>query len=644
MKELELLAPARNRDIGIAAIDCGADAVYIAAEQFGARQAAGNSVADIRELCAYAHRFGARIFVTVNTIIFENELEAAWRKILEIQDAGADAIIVQDMAVAAMASGAYGTGEGECGRLRIPLHASTQCSIRGADRAAALEKAGFSRLILEREMSLEQIRAIRDAVDTELEFFVHGALCVCYSGQCYLSEYISQTKDASRSANRGGCMQACRSRYDLVDGDGRVLVRDKALLSLKDYNLLKRLEELAEAGISSFKIEGRLKNESYVRNVVRAYSLALDELVARHPDRYCRASFGRVSKGFTPSLEKTFNRGYTELFIDGKRGGQAFRGPVADNSWAAVDAAKGMGERIGRIARADMRRGVIEVAPFRDSAALRLNNGDGFSFVSRKGDVVGFRADLCEGRLVRCKVPQEAFEGAVLFRNFDAAFEKELERQKCVREIGVSVLVQVGEKGLDVRATTEDGREFSGVFASDAEAASNVERMLSGIEAQLSKTTGIYRFSASVHLSEGCAVPFLPASFLNGIRRGIAEHFDNLPCRARPLANRTSSSREVHIAGPHSYKENIANSLAAGVYSSGEADAYELRHQKDAELMRTKYCIRHELGLCLKTCGGKGPKELFLVNNGRRLALSFDCRNCEMVVSAEPDMKTGRIF
>ena len=255
MNQLELLAPARDLQIGIAAIDCGADAVYIAGPRFGARQAAGNGIEDIKALCDYAHKFGARIFVTLNTILYDDELEDAWEQMEAVRKAGADALIVQDMAIAAMAQ--------ERG-YSIPLHASTQCAIRTPEQAAFLEKVGFTRLVLERELSLEQIKAIRAAVSCELEFFVHGALCVCYSGQCYLSEHI-----AGRSANRGACIQACRSRYDLTDGSGKVLVKDKALLSLKDYNLRRRMEELADAGICSFKIEGRLKNASYVRNVVR---------------------------------------------------------------------------------------------------------------------------------------------------------------------------------------------------------------------------------------------------------------------------------------------------------------------------------------------------------------------------------------
>ncbi|MCR5003726.1 MAG: U32 family peptidase [Bacteroidales bacterium] len=310
MTQLELLAPARTFDIGIAAISCGADAVYIAGPAFGARKDAGNSVEDVKVLCDFAHRYGARIFVTLNTILFEEELPEAEKMLREIEDAGADGFIVQDLGVLSFGA-------------RVPLHASTQCAVRTPEKARFMESLGFSRVVMERQTSLDQIRSVRDNIEGEIEYFVHGALCVSYSGQCYMSENID-----GRSANRGACMQACRSLYDLVDSDGRVLGRNKAFLSLKDYNLSDRLADLADAGVNSFKIEGRLKNISYVRNVVRAYSEALDKVVAANPDKYCRASFGRVSGGFVPSLDKTFNRGYTSLFIDGQR----------HRGWSSMDA------------------------------------------------------------------------------------------------------------------------------------------------------------------------------------------------------------------------------------------------------------------------------------------------------------------
>lgn len=688
MKFLELLAPARNMDIGIAAIDCGADAVYIAGPAFGARQAAGNSMEDIRRLTEYAHRFGARIFLTLNTILFDNELAEAERLLAEAKDAGVDAIIAQDLAVWELTD--------------LPVHASTQCAIRTPEKARLYEGIGASRLVLEREMSLDQIRAIRSSVDCELEFFVHGALCVCYSGQCYMSERI-----AGRSANRGECIQACRSLYDLVDEDGNVLVRNKALLSLKDYNLKDRLKDLAEAGICSFKIEGRLKNISYVRNVVRAYSLALDELVAANPRKYRRVSFGRSEGGFTPDLAKTFNRGYTQLFLDGKRSG----------NWSSMDAPKSIGEEVGT---------VVSIAPMRQNYSNgkrlseeyvtitvrmknpddRLQNGDGFSFLSKgRGEIVGFRGDVCQGNRITCRNVTGLYPGAKLYRNLSNAFEKELESNLPVRTIPVSVDISVivvpvtstspGTEedrspslpkrlseptySLKINAVSQDGRSVKLEREAGHNAAENPERMRGMFATQISKATGIYSFtlrSLEVETPDG-SLPFLPTSALNAIRRDLAAALEEMPCRAIPLLVNQASSRtgnaeypvlepdvlsqvqdiqETTSNGPHlSYKANIANHIARKIYMSLGAsrtdDAFEISHRPDAELMRTKYCIRYELGLCPvhqagrqhgranHTSGMVNPPipssrktNLYLTNNGKRYHLAFDCANCEMVV------------
>lgn len=688
MKFLELLAPARNADIGIAAIDCGADAVYIAGPAFGARQAAGNSMEDIRRLTEYAHRFGARIFLTLNTILFDNELAEAERLLAEAKDAGVDAIIAQDLAVWELTD--------------LPVHASTQCAIRTPEKARLYEGIGASRLVLEREMSLDQIRAIRSSVDCELEFFVHGALCVCYSGQCYMSERI-----AGRSANRGECIQACRSLYDLVDGSGNVLVRNKALLSLKDYNLKDRLKDLAEAGICSFKIEGRLKNISYVRNVVRAYSLALDELVAANPEKLRRVSFGRSEGGFTPDLAKTFNRGYTQLFLDGKRSG----------NWSSMDAPKSIGEEVGT---------VVSIAPMRQNFSNgkrpseenititlrmknpgdRLQNGDGFSFLSKgRGEIVGFRGDVCQGNRITCRNVTGLYPGAKLYRNLSNAFEKELESNLPVRTIPVSVDISVivvpvtstssGTEedrspslpkrlseptySLKINAVSQDGRSVKLEREAGHNAAENPERMRGMFATQISKATGIYSFtlrSLEVETPDG-SLPFLPTSALNAIRRDLAAALEEMPCRAIPLLVNQASSRtgnaeypvlepdvlsqvqdiqETTSNGPHlSYKANIANHIARKIHMSLGAsrtdDAFEISHRPDAELMRTKYCIRYELGLCPvhqagrqhgranHTSGMVNPPipssrktNLYLTNNGKRYHLAFDCANCEMVV------------
>ena len=583
-RNLELLAPARTADIGIAAIDCGADAVYIAGPAFGARQAAGNPVEDIRRLCDYAHRFGARIYVTFNTLIYEEEIPQARRLLQELQEAGVDALIVQDAAVTRLAP------EG------MILHASTQCAIRTPEKARFTESLGYGRLVLERELSLEQIRAIRDAVDAELEVFVHGALCVCYSGQCYLSEHL-----AGRSANRGACVQACRSLYDLEDGEGKVLARNKALLSLKDFNLIHRLEDLAEAGADSFKIEGRLKSISYVRNVVRAYSEALDALVRRYPDRYRRASFGTPRGGFTPDLKKTFNRDYTELFLDGVRG-----------SWSSMDAPKSMGEAVGTVQRIRRQAGrtmTFEVRPLRRD--LALHNGDGFAIATADG-VTGFRGDVCEGLQVSCKDVPDLREGMTLYRNINTAFEKMLETQTCHREVPVHLSLRLhGKYVLEVRAVTADGREVLSPFHMDVETAENRERAEAMLREQLSKRSGVYHFSLDELLVEtaGGNLPLLSASTINGIRRLVAEDLDGVPAPGRSAAPRRPRP---------------------------DREALTLISRPAMEpLMRSKYCVRYELGLCPKYQGAKPPQELFLLNNGRRLALRFDCAACEMTVISD---------
>lgn len=593
MKALELLAPARTAEIGIAAIDCGADAVYIAGPAFGARQAAGNSIGDIARLCEYAHRFGARIFVTVNTILYESELAEARAMVAGLEQAGVDALIVQDPAVLGMSS-------------RLPMHASTQCAIRTPEKARFVESLGYGRLVLERELSLEQIRSISSAVEAEIEFFVHGALCVCYSGQCYLSEHLT-----GRSANRGECAQACRSLYDLEDAGGKVLLRNKPILSLKDYKLLHRLEELADAGVSSFKIEGRLKGESYVRNVVKAYSEALDALVACQPNQFCRASFGHVRDGFVPDLEKTFNRGYTELFLDGKRG-----------HWAA----EGGGEYVGKVQRLTRDGFVLEPA----SADIRLANGDGFTF-----DGGGFRADVCEGFTVHCKKVEGLAPGVKLYRNISAAFERQLDAAKPVREIDVQLSVKILEGRMEVTAVSEDGRQVTVQIDTPADIAREPEKMLQTLEVQLSKRSGHYAFSVASVQVEG-PTPFMAASFLNGIRRSLADQLDQAPVCARPLRKGVVNPS---VIGPAelSYKANVANSEDRRIYAGRGAqtleDAYELTHRPDVEYMRTKYCVRHQLGLCPKQGKVKKAEPLFLRNGKERLCLTFDCAVCEMTVS-----------
>ena len=666
MKSLELLAPARNTDIGIAAIDCGADAVYIAGPSFGARKDAGNPVSEIARLCEYAHKFGARIFVTFNILLREEEMDEVHRQMLAAQDAGADAFIIRDPRI------------GLWDDIHVPLHASTQCAIRSVERARLFAEAGCSRLILERELPLGAIREIAKAVPCEIECFVHGALCVCYSGQCTMSEVLT---DGVRSGDRGDCIQACRNLYDLVSENGRVLVRNKALLSLKDLNLSARLADLVSAGVTSFKIEGRLKNASFVRNTVRHYSMLLDQLVAASGGTLRRASFGRVEGGFTPDLSKTFNRGFTELFLDGKRG-----------FWASMDAPKSMGEEIGVVqsvrpvpqgvevvigvknghfthgmADSDqlVSKSAILPTELPDSNHLvaksailptDLHNGDGFAFVS-DGEIIGFRGDVCQGNRIICKPIAGLKPGVVLWRNISTAFEKSLDANPCKRYIGVSLNVEAMEPSpkvspsspadpgvitLHVTATTEDGRQKS-VTIADCEPARDLDRASAMISGQLGKHVDHYSFSVS-SLTHSGALPHLSAATLNGLRRDLAEQLDSDPVCAIPLAG---SAVDVANSRPATSPVIAPETLETG--------------RRPGELMRTKYCIRHELGLCpvhqlshnsekspntqpgdLSKClpatlrGLKTSDKLFLVNNGRRFPLLFDCASCEMAV-LEPD-------
>lgn len=565
LTKLELLAPAKNKDIGIAAIDCGADAVYIAGPSFGAREAAGNPVQDIAGLANYAHSFGAKVYATVNTLLHDEELSMAAQLVWELYEAGADAILVQDYRLLGQSLPP------------IELHASTQAVCRTPEQASALEALGFSRLVLERQLSLEQIASIRKAVSCELEFFVHGALCVCYSGECFLSEHLSE-----RSANRGACIQACRSLYDLQDADGKTLMRNFPLLSLKDYRLDNHIAELADAGICSFKIEGRLKNESYVRNTVRHYSKVLDAFIASHP-QYCRASAGRVEGGFTPGLQATFNRGYTDLYIDGQRG-----------SWLSGSSTKSKGEFVGRISAkgADW----IEL----DGKAA-LSNGDGLCTVSDNGEQTGFRADRCDGARIIIKSTEGLRVGQEIYRNYNAAFEKQLRAEKPERLIDVTVDFSAAA----ITAVSAAGAAVTLEIREDYPAALNMANAVNNIRRQLGKRAGVYSFHVmSVDDSD---VRFYPLSVLNGFRRELADMLD-------------ARMAEIMAAGRTAFKP------------TGAPVPPQKRKAEKGELMRSRYCLRYELGLCTKQ--GKTTKTLYLVNNGRRLQLEFDCKNCEMAVLA----------
>ncbi len=624
---LELLAPAGNSDIGIAAIDCGADAVYIAGPAFGAREAAGNPFPEIARLVNHAHRYNAKVYLTLNTILYESELEKARDYIFEAYEAGCDAVIIQDLGIL------------EMDLPPIPLHASTQCDIRTVAQAKFLESLGFERLILARELGIGQIREISEAVQCEVESFVHGALCVSYSGQCYLSQYLS-----GRSANRGACIQACRSRYDLVDDEGRTIIRNRPILSLKDLSLKDSLKELADAGVCSFKVEGRLKNISYVKNVIKAYREAIDTIVDESGGKYLRASIGKVEGGFIPDIANTFNRGYTDYFLHGRR-----------PSLNSGSFAKAVGEYIGPVG--SIVQSGRESTTFRiaSPSGARIANGDGLCIVSNNGDITGARADIAGNGTITCNSRLDIRPGMEVYRNYNRLFEKELENNMPERLIGISVsfkesgpATEGGKKPYTVTATAEDGTSFSTTI--DADAARNAETAIKGLRDSFSKKSGIYRFSLLEFPTEN--PPFMPASRTNALRNEIAAAIDRMRTeKQEPSAEQTVTSipfdridRSKIILPERRIRLNCANSLSEKLYRSigiTPDKAYELNPSEDMELMRCKYCIRHELGLCPKLKKGEKATPLYLVNNSRKLKLSFDCARCEMTVTL-PVRKTSR--
>lgn len=572
---LELLAPARNADIGIAAIDCGADAVYIAGPSFGARAAAGNPVDEVARLCRYAHRYGARIHATVNTLLQDDELEQGRKLMWELYEAGVDVFLVQDLNLLAL------------DLPPVELHASTQTAIRTPERARALADLGFSRLVLERQLTLEQIRAIRAAVpDTcSLEFFIHGALCVGYSGQCYLSQYLT-----GRSANRGVCAQPCRSRYDLVDADGKVILHDRTLLSPKDLRFDRLLPDLVAAGIHSFKIEGRLKNAGYVKNVVRYYREVIDRFLEGNPT-YRKASSGRLEGGFTPNPGRTFTRGWTEAFLQGRK-----------ERLASEDAAKALGEPVGEIQSVKGRDVLLKTDK-------TLANGDGLSFVGRSDEVTGARVEVVQGNRITLRETAGLIPGMRVYRNLDIRFEKELEKNMPVRIIDVAVSWHSQEGRTQVTARTEDGFSVEKSFADDAPAADKPEVARETIRRQLDKRTGPFAFHVENLAVD--VVRFYPAATLNGIRRELAAALQE-KLETRP------QHKVPHTPHPD-----------AGALNRSTLDLPK-------ELMRSRFCIKWELGLCPKLAEQRTAlrEPLYLVNQKNRLRLTFDCSRCEMVVEA----------
>ncbi len=582
-RPLELLAPAGNSEIAIQAIMHGADAVYMGASSHGARRNASNSIDDIKRVVDFAHIFRARVYVTVNTIVYEDEISQVERLIIDLYKAGVDAILVQDMGIL---------------RMDIPpiqLHASTQCDIRTPEKARFLQDVGFSQLVLPRELTLEEIKRMSEAVSIPLESFIHGALCVSYSGRCHAS-----FASCGRSANRGECAQICRLPFTLSDSKGNVICRDKHLLSLRDLNTLDILPRMIEAGISSFKIEGRLKEAAYVKNTVASYRNALDKFIAENPDKYCRSSFGSSDISFTPELSKSFNRGFSHYFIVNRR----------PKGIISPDTPKSMGETIKDV--------------------KLLNNGDGISFFDADGQYSGAMVNGIQGNRIITSRPVNIPKGAVIHRTFDRVWDKELQRDTAIRKIGVEFcldeagLTATDERGCMIRIPLECKRDiarktpdFSPIFAK----LGNTPYRLQGFESRLDSSV------------------FIPAADLTEMRRKAVEALD--------IANKTSyhylyckkeSMEAKYMTASLDYRDNVANSLAKRFYCEHGVKkierAMEVSNTSSSSprrLMTTRHCILREIGLCKKEKGlGRYAEPLSLKSGRDSFTLEFNCRDCEM--------------
>ena len=634
LRKIELLAPAKNLECGIAAIDHGADAVYIGAAQFGARQTAGNSTEDIAELTRYAHQFGATVYVTVNTIVYEKELAALKHLLKQLVEMGVDAILVQDMAVLEI----YKKLKAEyvARGYRMPaLHASTQTDNRSADKVKWLKENGFERVVLARELSLEEITDIHKAhPDVELEAFVHGALCVSYSGACYASQYFF-----NRSANRGECAQFCPMAFDLKDSDGETLIEDSYLLSLKDMCQLDRLGDLLEAGVCSLKIEGRLKDANYVKNVVATYSEALNAYIAKHTGKYCRSSYGRCTYTFTPALEKTFNRGFTHYFFNGRQ-----------KDISSFNTPKAMGEYVGYVK--EIRRGSFNVA-----GTAMFANGDGLCFFNRQKKLEGFRVNRVENnRLYPLTMPKNLEPGMALYRNNDIEFERAMQGKTATRKLQVRFVVDVVDGKLTFTATDECGRSANVVLNETPEKAQKSQH--DNIVKQLEKLGNTVWTANEISINNSADEFFIPSSRLAAVRRELLEALENTPVANHTdkqavgetatnsiNANNTVYADTINIA-------NVANTTAQNYYEAhgvkNAPTAFELNSDYKAgsttapsavpPLMTCRYCLRYALGYCVKN-GGKRPtwhEPLHLeAKNGIRVRLAFNCAKCQMEVYAE---------
>lgn len=602
-RKIELLAPAKNLECGMEAINHGADAVYIGAPKFSARAAAGNSLEDIARLVEHAHLYNARIYVTINTILKDEELKETEEMIWELYKAGVDALIVQDMAIT---------------RMNLPpiaLHASTQVDNRTSEKVKFMAEAGFEQVVLARELSLNEIKKIHDACEVSLEVFVHGALCVSYSGQCYVSQALY-----GRSANRGECAQFCRLPFNLTDANGKVIVHNKHLLSLKDLNQSNHLEELLDAGVSSFKIEGRLKDVSYVKNVTAFYRQKLDEIIGRR-EEYTRASSGHCTYEFTPQLDKSFSRGFTNYFLFNR-----------SRDISSVDTPKSLGEEMGTVK--ELRGNYLTVAGVKS-----FNNGDGVCFINEHGELSGFRINRVETNKLFPQEMPNVKPRTVLYRNFDQEFERVLARKSAERKIELELRLTENNFGFTLSAKDEDGNAVSITLPREKELARTPQA--ENLRNQLGKlgNTPFEAVRIDVDFRENW---FIPASVLAELRR---ETVDKL-LQTRKINFRRSYRKMQPTTHPFPLKQltylgNVMNAEAEAFYRDhGVKDiqpAFEKVPVEGATVMFCKYCIRYNMGYCPTHQGAKSPyaEPYYLVYKDKKFRLSFDCKKCEMKVINE---------
>ena len=603
-RPIELLAPAKNLECGMAAIDHGADAVYIGAPRFGARASAGNSVDDIRKLADYAHIFHARVYVTVNTILRDDELADTERMIWQLYEAGVDALIVQDMAVM---------------RMNLPpiaLHASTQMDNRTVEKVKFLADVGFTQIVLARELSLDEISRVHQSVpDTPLEVFVHGALCVSYSGQCYVSEACY-----GRSANRGECAQFCRLAFNMEDAEGRVIARNKHLLSLKDLNQSDRLEQVLDAGASSLKIEGRLKDVTYVKNVVAFYRAQLDKIIKRRKE-YRRSSSGKVTLGFIPQLDKSFNRGFTHYFLEGR-----------NPDIYSFDTPKSLGEEMGVVK--EMRENNFTVAGFKS-----FNNGDGLCYMDESGRLHGFRVNRVEGnRLFPQEMPPQLISRTRIYRNFDQKFEQMLSRKSAERKIGVKALL--GETPFGFLLTLEDEDGISVSVSCEYKREQARSSQVKNLHTQLGKlgNTPFELTSLEIEWTDNW---FVPSSVLAEWRRRVVELLlsaRRINLRRLPVGVKTGTP--PFPTTKLSYMGNVMNREARAFYQAyGVTDiqpAFEMvKPEGEQVVMTCRHCLRYSMGWCPVHHRKSSPfrEPYYIVSaDGRRFRLEFDCKHCQMKV------------